>query len=99
MLFETGRKEAGRSPRKNGITAEDVIQTGQSQLGPRWGKILDPESRYRFTEMHQLNGMPMGTVTVLRLTMEGQRVGGDPVPGNLCPFLKLVTIILPLISV
>ena len=34
----------------------------------------------------------------LRLTMKGQRVGGGPIPGNPCPFLKIFGIILPLIQ-
>ena len=45
-----------------------------------------------------LNYTPMGTMTVPRPTMQGQRVGGDPVPGNLCPSPPVVGIILPLIS-
>lgn len=60
---------------------------------------MDPESKHMFTEVHQLNGTPMGAKMVLRLTTKGQKVGGEPGPGNLCPFFKLVTIILPLISI
>ena len=35
---------------------------------------------------------------VLRLTIKGRKVGGDPVPENLHPFLKVAAMILPLIS-
>ena len=36
-------------------------------------------------------------MTVLKLTIKDQKVGGGPIPGNLHPFPKIVEIILPLI--
>ena len=39
----------------------------------------------------------MGAIAVLRPTMKGQ-VDGGPIPGNPCPFPKIVEIVLPLIS-
>ena len=46
----------------------------------------------------QAEWQTIGTTTVLRLTIKGQKVGGDPVPDNLHPFPKIAAIILPLIS-
>jgi len=51
------------------------------------------------TVIHQhLNDTPTGTMVVPRVTIKGQKVGSGPIPGNLCPFSKIVGIILPLIS-
>jgi len=33
---------------------------------------------------------PTGTMTVLRLTINGQKVGGAPISGNPCPFSKML---------
>ena len=46
----------------------------------------------------QAEWQTMGTMTVLGLSIKGQKVGSDPVPENLHPFPKIVAIILPLIS-
>ena len=49
--------------------------------------------------IHQrLNDTPTGTMVVPRLLIKGQKVGSRPIPGNLCPFSKIVGIILPLDS-
>ena len=45
-----------------------------------------------------LSGTPKGAMTVPRLTTEGQKVGGGPVPGDPCPFSKVVGVILPLLA-
>ena len=45
-----------------------------------------------------LNDTPTRAMTVLRLTIKGQKVGGGPIPGNLHPFSKIIGIILPLVS-
>ena len=45
-----------------------------------------------------LNDTLTGAMTVPRLTIKGQKMGSDPIPGNPCPFPKIVEIILPLIS-
>ena len=45
-----------------------------------------------------LHDLSTGAMTVPRPTIKGQKVGGDPIPGNLHPFPKIVGIILPLIS-
>ena len=37
-------------------------------------------------------------MTVLSLTMKGQKVGGGPVPGNPHPFFKTIGIIIPVFS-
>ena len=42
--------------------------------------------------------MPTGTMAVCRFTIEGQRMGGGPVPGNPCPLPERIGKILPLIS-
>ena len=42
--------------------------------------------------------MPTGALTIPRLTIKGQKVGSDPIPGNPHPFFKVVGIILSLIS-
>lgn len=42
---------------------------------------------------------PTGAMIVLRLTIESQEVGGDPVPGDPLPFLETAGIILPLVSI
>ena len=47
---------------------------------------------------HKLNDTPTGALTVPRLIIKGQKVGGGPVPGNLHSFSKVVGTILPLIS-
>ena len=33
---------------------------------------------------------PTGTMTVLRLNINGQKVGGSPISGNPCPFSKML---------
>ena len=45
-----------------------------------------------------LNDTTTGAMTVQRLTIVGQKVGGGPIPGNFHPFPKIVGIILPLVS-
>ena len=45
-----------------------------------------------------LNYTPTGAMTVLRLIIRSQKVGNGPVPGNLCPFFKIVGITLLFIS-
>ena len=45
-----------------------------------------------------LSDTPTSAMTVLRLTIKGQKVGSGPIPGNLCPFPKIVGIILSLIA-
>ena len=47
---------------------------------------------------HKLNDTPTGALTVPRLIIKGQKVGGGTVPGNLHSFSKVVGTILPLIS-
>ena len=43
-----------------------------------------------------LSDTPTGTLTVLRLTIKGKKVGSGPIPRNPHPFLKIVGLILPL---
>ena len=45
-----------------------------------------------------LNDRTNHTMTVLRLTIKGQKEGSGPIPGNPHPFPKIVGIILPFIS-
>ena len=45
-----------------------------------------------------LSGTPTAAMTVPRLTIEGQKVGGGPVPGDPRPFSKVVGVILPLVG-
>ena len=45
-----------------------------------------------------LNDRPNHTMTVLMLTIKGQKVGSGPIPGNPHPFPKIVGIILPFIN-
>ena len=45
-----------------------------------------------------LNNTPSGAKIVLRLTIQGQKMGGDPISGNPHPFCQIVGIALPLIS-
>ena len=45
-----------------------------------------------------LNDTPTGAMTVLRLTISGQKLGDDPVPGTLSHFSKIVEIIFSLLS-
>ena len=63
---------------------------------------VDLEPHYVFIVIykHTLKDTPTGTMTVLRSTIKGQKVGDGPFPGNLHPFPKIVglRIILPLIS-
>ena len=61
---------------------------------------LDLEPHYTFVAIHQhmLSDTPTGTITVLRLTIKGQRVGGGPIPGNPRPFPKIFGIIFSLVS-
>jgi len=42
--------------------------------------------------------MPRDALTVPRPTLKGQKVGDGLIPGNLCPFLNTVGIILPLMN-
>ena len=37
-------------------------------------------------------------MTVLRLTIKSQKVGGDPIPGNSRPFPEIVGLIFPLLA-
>ena len=46
----------------------------------------------------KLNDTLKGAMTVLRLTIKDQKVGRDPIHGNLCPSHTTVGIILPFIS-
>ena len=48
--------------------------------------------------MLALTDTPTGTMTVLRPTVKGQKVGNGPAPGNHCPVLEIVAIILPLLN-
>ena len=61
---------------------------------------LDLKPQYTLTETHEhvLNDTPTGSITVPRLTIEGQKVGGGPIPVSPCPFPPIFGIILPLIS-
>ena len=59
---------------------------------------VDFEPHYAFTEIHQQNDTLTGDMTVLRLTIKGQKVGSGPISGNLCLFSKIVGIILLLVS-
>jgi len=45
-----------------------------------------------------LNGTPTGAMTIVRLTIKGQKVGGSPILGTVCPFPNIVGIILLFIS-
>ena len=60
----------------------------------------DLEPHYMLTVIHQRADSPTGTMTVLRSTITGQKVGNGPIPGNLHPFPKIVRlrVILPIIS-
>lgn len=42
--------------------------------------------------------MPTGAMTVLRLTLEGQKEGSGLIPGNPCFFPQIAGISLPLVS-
>ena len=42
-----------------------------------------------------LNDAPTSAMTVLSLTIKGQKVGGGPIPGNPHRFPKIIGIILP----
>ena len=46
----------------------------------------DLEPHYMLTVIHQRADSPTGTMTVLRSTITGQKVGNGPIPGNLHPF-------------
>ena len=48
--------------------------------------------------IHQLNDMPSQAIKVPKPTIKGQKMGGGPIPGNSCLFLKILEIILLLIS-
>ena len=43
-----------------------------------------------------LNDTPTSAMTVLRLAIKGQKVSGGPIPGNPCPFPKIVGITQPI---
>ena len=46
-----------------------------------------------------LSDTPTSTVTITRRTIKDQNMSSGPIPGNLCPFLEIVGIILlPIIS-
>ena len=47
---------------------------------------------------YYLNNTPPSTMTVLRLTIKGQKVDHGSILRNSCPFSEIVGIILPLIS-
>ena len=59
---------------------------------------LPSEPAGKIMNYHKLNDTPTGALTVPRLIIKGQKVGGGPVPGNLHSFSKVVGTILPLIS-
>ena len=46
------------------------------------------------THISKLYNTPISTMTLPRLTINDQKVGEGPIPGNTCPFLKIVGIIL-----
>ena len=78
-----------------------MTKTGLNQLGPRWWKVrlpVDLEPHHTLIVIYQLNDTPIGAMTVPRLTIKDQKVGGGPILGNLRPFPQIVGIILPLIS-
>ena len=78
-----------------------MTKTGCNWLGLRWWKIwllVDLESHYMFTAIHQLHDITTGAMAILRPTMKGQKMCRGPIHGNLCPFSKIAGIILPLIS-
>ena len=83
---------------------QEMIKTGQNQLGPRWWTVRLPVDLEHihimntFIVIHQLNDTPTSAMTVLRPTIKGQKVGGGPIPRNPQPLPKIVGIILPLIS-
>ena len=67
-------------------------------MGPRWQISqlqLDLDPQYMLTVTHQYNRVAM---TVPRLTIKDQKVGGSPIPGTISPSPKIVGLILPLIS-
>ena len=48
---------------------------------------VDLEPHYMLIVVHQqLSNMPLGSMTVPRPTIKGQKVGGGPIPGNPHPF-------------
>lgn len=59
---------------------------------------VDFEPHYALTELRQQNDTLTGDMTVLRLTIKGQKVGRGPISGNLCLFSKMVGIIPLLVS-
>ena len=46
------------------------------------------------THISKLYNTPISTMTLPRLTINDQKVGEGPLPGNTCSFLKIVGIIL-----
>ena len=69
-----------------------------TQLSCIIGESLPSEPAGKIMYYHKLNDTPTGALTVPRLIIKGQKVGGGPVPGNLHSFSKVVGTILPLIS-
>ena len=71
-------------------------------MGPRWQTSqlpLDLNPQYcPLQHISKLNDKTTSAVTVPRLTIRDQKVGGGLVPGNLRPFFQIVGMILPLIS-
>ena len=59
---------------------------------------LEPHCTLIVIYQHMLSDTPTSTMAVPRLTIKGQKVGAGPIPGNPCPFSKIVGIILPLVS-
>ena len=48
--------------------------------------------------INMFGDMPTGAMTVLRLTLEGQKEGSGLIPGNPCFFPQIAGISLPLVS-
>ena len=69
-----------------------------TQLSCIIGDSLPSEPPGTIIHYHKLNDTPTGALTVPRLIINGQKVGGGPIPGNLHSFSKVVGTILPLIS-
>ena len=59
---------------------------------------LKPQYTLIVTHQHVLIDTPTGSMTVPRLTIEGQKVGGGPIPVSPCPSSPVFGIILPLNS-
>ena len=92
VTSETGGKEAGHNFWKNDIVRGHNI----NQLESNGSRMADKSTSTRpWSSISKLNDTPRGAMTVPRYH---QKVFGDPTPGNLHPFPKIVGIIFPFIS-